>query len=134
MKTKAITLIVGVVVMFAAAISATAQATITSPVKILRTPHEGVLKLLFTRTTSDPVNITFSTRDGEVARDRVTGEFPKGFQKKYNVNRIADAPFWIRIESSEMSEIYKVKLSADRKYFTYHLERATYVHQAVAQR
>jgi hypothetical protein len=132
MKLKAI-MIAGAMIMFTA-MSVSAQLRNDAHVKILRTPEAGVIKLLYGLHSQEPLHIQFSTRSGIVGSDKIKGTYPKGFMKKYDVRQIIENEFWVEIASSNMTTIYRIVPSRDRKSFVSHLERADYRQDFVAQK
>jgi hypothetical protein len=128
MKLKSMIMMVGAMVLFAA-INVNAQSPADSHVKILHTTDAGVVKLLYAMESDEALNVKFITRDGELTSDRIKGDYPKGFLKRYNVKEIFNSDFWIEVESPSMTVVYHIVPSKDGKTFSSELERTTYNHQ-----
>lgn len=126
-------MLVGAMVLFAA-IQVNAQSEDPSRVKILRTPEAGVIKLLYAATTEETLNIRFLTADGEVSSDKIKGNYPKGFMKRYDVKQLYRNDFWVEVTSPTMTVIYRIEPSKDKKNFTSHLEKTIQNHELVAQK
>jgi hypothetical protein len=134
MKLKSMIMMVGAMILFAA-INVNAQSQDDSRVKILRTPEAGVIKLLYAINTDETLQVKFSTREGEIASDKIKGgPYPKGFLKKYDVSKINSSDIWIEVSSSNMTVVYRLVPSKDRKAFTPYLEKTIYNHELVARR
>jgi len=128
MKLKLTIMMIGAMILFAA-INVNAQSQADENVKILRTPDKGVVKLLYAIGSEESLNVTFRTKNGEVSSDKITGDYPKGFLKRYDVNELFHNDFWIEVESPSMTVVYHIVPSKDRKTFSSTLERTIYNHQ-----
>jgi hypothetical protein len=134
MKLKSMIMAVGAMILFAA-INVNAQSQDDSRVKIMRTGEPGVIKLLYAINTDEPLQVKFSTREGQIASDEIKGgPYPKGFLKKYDVRKINGNDFWIEVSSSNMTVVYRVVPARDRKTFIPYLEKTIYNHGLVARR
>jgi hypothetical protein len=100
-----------------------AQSADESNVRILRTLKPGIIKLHYALETNEPLSVKFFTNAGLVGTDRITGEFPKGFSKKYDVREISGQEYWIEVTSSRGATKYRVTPSG-KKAFTATLETA----------
>ena len=133
MKVKSMIMLVGAMVLFAA-IQVNAQTLNPSRVKILRTPEAGVIKLLYAANTEEPVFIRFLNADGEVSSDKIKGNYPKGFLKRYDVKQLSNSKFWIEVTSPTMTVIYRIEPSRDKKRFSPYLEKTIQNHALVAKK
>lgn len=123
----------GALIVFAS-IHASAQSQIASQVKILRTPDPGVIKLLYANESTEALHIRFFDSNGEVGYDRISGKFPNGFLKKYDVRDLQKGAFWIEVTTPGASVVYRVTTSKDGKSFSSFLEKESYQHQIVASK
>lgn len=110
-----------------------AQELNASHVRILPTSLPGVIKLHYPIETNEPLDVTFLTTDGVVGTDRVTGSFPSGFSRRYDVRKIKDRDFWMLINSERMSVTYRIVRGKDKKKFTPFLEKSTYNNQPLVR-
>jgi hypothetical protein len=132
MKTKVLTLLIVALGCFA--ISAQAQTKDESAIKVLPTCTPGTIKVLHAASIENNVNVTFLNRDGEILTDRITGIFPKGVMKRYDVSHIEDSNFLVQVSSKEVTVTYRVAASKDKKKYTPMLEKVEYHNQLVASR
>ncbi len=110
-----------------------ASAQVNGPaVKILPSTEDGVLKVMYAYSSSEPIKIRFTDAQNLNQVDYIGGEnFPSGFSKKYDIRNIEVDAFWIEVKSSKLSVVYKMTAQKDG---TYHplLEKTTYYHDLVA--
>lgn len=132
MKTKVLTLLI--VALGSFAIVAKAQTQTESTIKVLPTCTPGTIKVLHAASVEKPVSITFLNADGKISSDRITGSFPKGVMKRYDVSNITDSNFLVEVTSKDVTVTYRVTASKDRKKHTPMLEKVEYHNQFVASR
>jgi hypothetical protein len=132
MKTKVLTLLIVALGCFA--ISVQAQTKDESAIKVLPTCIAGTIKVLHAASIEKDVNVIFINRDGEILKDRITGTFPKGVMKSYDVSRIEGSDFLVQVSSKEVTVTYRVTASKDKKRYTPMLEKVEYHNQLVASR
>lgn len=128
MKTKFFTLALTMLVL---GITVNAQTADESRVKILRTANPDVIKVLYANEISEPLQIKFTSDDGQVTTDKIKGNFEKGLAKCYNVKNINKKDFWVEISSPQMVLTYRIIPSDDSKGFTPFLEKTQYNHVLV---
>jgi hypothetical protein len=131
MKLKSIFLIASLVIVSAFQVNAQSSNN-ESKVKILRTPTPGIVKLIYGMEANEAVKITFKTQDGEVGADRISGTFPKGFMKKYDIRKINKEEFWVEVSSKSATFIYHVVPTHDNKVYATRLEKSVYHDELVA--
>ena len=103
-----------------------AQTLDESRVKFLPTKDNGVIKLHYAMELTEPLKVTFFTKEGEVGGDKIkAGEFPEGISKRYNVDQINGQDFWVEISSSAGTLTYRIETSKDKQTFTPYLEDVT---------
>ena len=132
MKTKVMTLLIVALGCFA--ITTNAQSQNDSQIKILPTDMPGTIKMIHAGSIDKSVTVTFFNREGEICQDRITGSFPKGVLKRYDVSNITDKNFLIEIKSTDMTVTYRVAASKDKKRYTPLLEKVEYHNEVVASR
>lgn len=130
MKTKLI-IVAGVFVALAASFAVSAQTIAEAPVKINPTTQKGVLNLKYAQATETPVTVKFFTDDRTIHSDKIAGDFPGGFQRKYDLRHVKADKFWVEISSANLTVTYKLIDSGDGSY-TPQLEKTTYYHTLVA--
>lgn len=130
MKFKIMTLL-ALLVAFSA-VNVNAQNQDEARVKIMPTGRPGLLKLIHAIKTDKPVKVTFSNAtEGLIATDRITGSFPKGILKLYNIEGISSDDFKMEITSANLEVTYRIVPSKDRKTFTAYLEKSVHNHDVV---
>jgi hypothetical protein len=132
MKTKLMTLLIVALGCFA--INTQAQNQNESGIKVLPTCIPGMIKVLHAGSIDKPVNVTFFNDDGRISTDRISGSFPKGVLKRYDVSRVADKNLLVQVSSADMTVTYRVSASKDKKKYTPMLEKVEYHNQPVASR
>jgi hypothetical protein len=98
------------------------QSSEDSNVKLLRTARPGIIKLHYALAVNEPLSVKFYNETGLVGSDRISGEFAKGFSKKYNVREIDGEAYWVEISSTRGSTTYRV--DPNGKAFTATLEKS----------
>jgi hypothetical protein len=132
MKTKLMTLLIVALGCFA--INAHAQNQNESGIKVLPTGTPGVIKVLHAASIDKSVSVTFLDEDGRISTDRISGPFPKGVMKRYDVSHINEKNFLVQVSSIDMTVTYRVSASKDKKKYTPILEKVEYHNQVVASR
>ena len=132
MKTQSIILVV-LVMLFGAA--AQAQELNEPAIKILPTSQQGILKVLYTYNSGQPVLVKFSDENTVLFSDRIKADsFKKGFARKYDVRQIAAKTFYIEVSSETVSATYRLTRSEDSDVLTPFLENVSYQYPPVASR
>jgi hypothetical protein len=121
MKTKLMTLLI--VAIGFVAINANGQAQDESRVKIVTTSTPGIIKLIHAISTDEPVTVKFINDDGIVLSDEITGAFPKGLSKRYDVSELGKKAFRMEVSSTNLVVTYKIVPNKDKKLTAY-LEKA----------
>jgi hypothetical protein len=62
--------------------------------------------------------VKFMNSDGLLLADAITGTFPKGVSKKYDVSKLGSRDFQMEISTSELTVIYRISVSKDKKTMT----------------
>lgn len=120
MKTKLMTLLI--VALGFATINAGAQVADASRVKILST-QPGILRLIHAIPVDESINVKFIDDEGVILSDEITGFFPKGVSKKYDVRKLGRKEFRMEITTSNLIVTYRIVTSKDRKTITPYLEK-----------
>lgn len=117
-------------------INVKAQTADVSRIKILSTERPGVLKLIHGIKTNEneSVNVQFSNSSGVLMVDKITGNYPKGISRRYDISKIKSKDFILEINSPGMSARYRIEPSEDKKTFTASLERTVYNNALLASR
>lgn len=132
MKTKVMTLLIVALGCFA--INTNAQSQNDSQIKILPTNMPGTIKMIHAGSIDKSLTVTFFTHEGEICKDLISGNFPKGVLKRYDVSNIPDKNFLVEVKSTDMTVTYRVSASKDKKKYTPLLEKVEYHNQLVASR
>ncbi|MEJ0055989.1 MAG: hypothetical protein WDN75_10225 [Bacteroidota bacterium] len=120
------------VILTTSVLSVNAQSFDEPAIKILPTTQKGILKVHYVYDTNEPVNIRFFNDEEQLLSDEVTGTFPNGFSKKYDVRKMTSEAFWIEVTAENISVIYKLVRSRDKDTYVPFLEKTTYNHSLVA--
>jgi len=124
MKLKFMTLMIAMLAF--SAIHVKAQPHDESRIKIMPTTKPGVLKLIHAISTDEPVTVHFITDQGIVSTDVITGNFPNGLSKKYDIRQITSKDFRMEISTSRLAVTFHIIPSKDRKTFTPYLEKTVH--------
>jgi len=132
MKLKLMTLLIATLSF--SAIVLKAQQPDESRIKIMRTEKPGVLRLVHAITTTEPVTVRFITDQGIVSSDEITGSFPKGLSKRYDIRQISSKDFHMEISTSRLTVTYHIVPSIDKKTFNSYLEKTVHNYDVLASR
>jgi hypothetical protein len=132
MKTKVMTLMIVALGCFA--INAHAQTQNDSQIKVVPTDTPGTIKMIHAGSIDKGLIVTFSNQEGEICTDRISGSFPKGVLKRYNLSHIAGENFQMEVKSTDMTVTYRVAASKGGKKYIPTLEKVEYHPQLVASR
>lgn len=124
-----ITAALGIFTFIAGSVSAQVQEV--SRVKILPGPERGIVKVHYANEVTSPLEIKFLTDRGVVGVDRISGTFPNGVSRKYNVKNLTN-DFRIEISSAQLTLTYLIVPSGNWRTFKSYLEKTTYNHDVVA--
>jgi hypothetical protein len=90
--------------------AATAQVSLNddSKIKVLPSATKNVIKVLYASEVDGPVTVTFYDGAQVYGQDVITEKMTKGFIKKYDVGRVNENSFLVRVSSHKLAAIYKV--------------------------
>jgi len=130
MKTK--TILLGVVIAAISLLSINQASAQNEAIQAKVLPSQkGMIKVIYSNPTEEPVEIKFSDRDGIIKKDKISGEsFDNGFAKRYKIKRQSGDAFWVEINSQDVSVTYKMT-STRNGLWSAELEKTTH-HPVVA--
>ncbi len=132
MKTKLMTLLIVALGCFA--ISANAQTSNDSHIKLVPANAPGTIKLIHAGSIDKSIDVRFIDSEGTISSDRITGTYPKGVLKRYDVSKVRESSFYVEVSSKDLTVTYRVTASKDKKKYTTMLERVEYHNALVASR
>lgn len=90
--------------------AATAQGSLNddSKIKVLPSATKNMIKVLYASEVDGPVTVTFYDADHVYGQDVITKKETKGFIKKYDVGRVSENSFLVKVSSDKLAAIYKV--------------------------
>lgn len=104
--------------------AATAQVSLNddSKIKVLPSMTKNVLKVLYATDVEGPVTVTFYDGSHIYGQDVVTDRITKGFIKKYDVGRVYENSFLVKVSSEKLAAIYRVTRVKGGQSFTSELK------------
>jgi hypothetical protein len=132
MKYKFIMLTAVLFLFFSAQVNAQLQEE--TYVKIIPTAEADVIKVLYALEVNETLEVKFTNREGETKVDQISGSYPKGISKKYNIKAIGNHDFWIEVTSQRVAVTYHMVPAKNKKIFIPHLEKTIYNHPVVASK
>jgi hypothetical protein len=134
---KKMTLVTGLATaLFLLAFQYTNAQSINEPaVKVIPTNETGSVKVIYSHDNTLPVDVKFYSEDGLVISDKINAKsFDRGFIKKYDIQKLTAATYWVEVSTKEFSSTFKLVKTADRKGWQSILESTTYTYGLLASR
>ncbi len=104
--------------------AATAQVSLNedSKIKVLPSTMKNVIKVMYAADVEGPVTVTFYNGTHVYGQDVVRDHVAKGFIKKYDVGRVYENSFLVKVSSEKLAAIYRVTRVNSGKSFTSELK------------